>query len=159
GLLGTTRGAKVDFEWDLFLTPKHPRTGKRGGTVDDLPFVVVNTTKAPDAAWKANLFVAERWAQDLLGRFGQVGAGSGTGLNQPALRSSAADPQGWMATPPASMKATLDQVKVSTGLDYHKNWMQWYAEATNQMLPAFTGEISIKQACEKASQIGDTLLR
>jgi hypothetical protein len=159
GLIASTRAARVDFDWGRFLSPKHPKTGNRGSTVDDLPYVVVNTTRSPDAAWTANLFVAERWAQDLLGHFGKVGAGGGSGLHAPALKSAAADTDGWLATPPASIKVTLDQGKVATGLDYPKNWKQWYAEITAQLLPAFTGELSVKAACEKASQVGDSLLR
>jgi hypothetical protein len=159
GLIASTRAARVDFDWGLFLSPKHPKTGNRGSTVDDLPYVVVNTTRSPDAAWTANLFVAEKWAQDLLGHFGKVGAGGGSGLHAPALKSAAADTDGWLATPPASIKVTLDQGKVATGLDYPKNWKQWYAEITAQLLPAFTGELSVKAACEKASQVGDSLLR
>lgn len=159
GLITSTRSAKVEFEWDLFVTPKHPRTGKRAATVDDLPFVVVNTTKAPDAGWKATAFIADKWAQDLMGRFGKAGVGTGSGLHAPSLKTAAADPEGWLATPPPSIKVTLEQMKVATTLSYHKNWKQWYAEITDQLLPAFRGELSVKQACEKAAQVGDSLLR
>jgi ABC-type glycerol-3-phosphate transport system substrate-binding protein len=150
GFVGNARTAKPNFEWDFFVMPKHPRTGKRGGTVDDLPLVTTKDTKAPDAAWKLNLFVAEKFAQDLVGKYG---------LQMPALKVSAADPQGWLAPPPASMRISLEQVKFASTLSYHKNWMQWYGEITNQLVPAFKGEKSIKDACDQASQIGDSLLR
>jgi hypothetical protein len=94
-----------------------------------------------------------------MGHFGKIGVGSGSGLHAPSLKTSAADPDGWLATPPPSIKVTLEQMKVATGLSYHKNWKQWYAEITDQLLPAFLGELSIKQACEKAAQVGDSLLR
>jgi multiple sugar transport system substrate-binding protein len=150
GFVGNARTAKPSFEWDFFVMPKHPRTGKRGGTVDDLPFVVTRDTKAPEAAWKLNLFVAEKFSQDLVGKLG---------LQMPALKASAADPQGWLAPPPATMRVSLDQVKFAGTLSYHKNWMQWYGELTTQLLPAFKGEKSVKDACDQASQVGDTLLR
>ena len=150
GFVGNARTAKPSFEWDFFVMPKHPKTGKRGGTVDDLPFVVTKDTKAPEAAWKLNLFIAEKFSQDLVGKYG---------LQMPSLKVSAADPQGWLAPPPATMKVSLEQVKFASTLSYHKSWMQWYGEVTNQMLPAFKGEKSIKEACDQASQIGDTLLR
>ena len=38
-------------------------------------------------------------------------------------------------------------------------WDQWNSEITKALVPAFTGEQGVKEACDKASQIGDSLLR
>ena len=37
GTLGTTLTAKPDFEWDMFVTPKPPRPGKRAITANENP--------------------------------------------------------------------------------------------------------------------------
>lgn len=150
GALGGTLTAKPDFEWDMFVTPKYPKTGKRAISSNENPMVVTNSTKAPEAAWKFVLFEAEKFAQDLVGKFR---------INMPSLKLSAADPQGWLSTPPPSMRLSLEQMKHAGTLSFHKNWSQWYGETIKQMVPAFKGEIGVKEACEKASQIGDTLLR
>ncbi|MGI8424724.1 MAG: hypothetical protein ACR2NO_11560 [Chloroflexota bacterium] len=71
----------------------------------------------------------------------------------------AADTTGWLSTPPANMKLSLEQMKHAGTLSFHVNWSQWYTEITNQLLPTFRGEMSVKEACDKATQIGDTLLR
>jgi hypothetical protein len=57
------------------------------------------------------------------------------------------------------MKLSLEQMKHAGTLSFHLNWSQWYTETTNQLLPAFRGELGVKEACDKAAQIGDTLLR
>ena len=150
GTIGSTITAKPDFEWNLFPTPKHPKTGKRVVTTTDNPLVVMSSSKALDAAWKFNLFTAEKFSQDLVGKYR---------INMPVLKTSAADPQGWLATPPAAIPLMLEYMKQSSYLSFHKNWLQWYNETGAQVLPAFKGEITIKEALDKAAQVGDTLLR
>lgn len=150
GTIGSTITAKPDFEWNLFPTPKHPKTGKRVVTTTDNPMVTMGSSKAMDAAWKFNLFTAEKFSQDLVGKLR---------INMPVLKTSGADPQGWLSTPPAAMSQTLEYMKQGTYLSFHKNWLQWYNETAAQVLPAFKGQISIKEALDKAAQVGDTLLR
>ena len=150
GTVGSSITAKPDFEWNLFPTPKHPKTGKRVVTTTDNPMVVMGSSKAPDAAWKFDLFTAEKFSQDLVGKLR---------INMPVLKTSGADPQGWLAAPPAAMSLTLDYMKQATYLSFHKNWLQWYNESAAQVLPAFKAEVSIKEALDKAAQVGDTLLR
>jgi multiple sugar transport system substrate-binding protein len=150
GILGQTLTAKPDFEWDMFVTPKSPKTGKRAITANENPMVVTSSTKSPEGAYKLALFFAEKSSQDMVGKFR---------INMPSLKQSAADPAGWLSTPPAMMKLSLEQLKHAGTLSFHLNWLQWYTETTNQLLPAFRGEMSVKEACDKASQIGDTLLR
>ena len=150
GTLGTTLTAKPDFEWDMFVTPKAPKTGKRAITANENPMVVTNNTKNPEAAYRFVAYQADKYSQDLVGRFR---------INMPSLKQSAADPAGWLSTPPPMMKLSLEQMKHAGTLSFHLNWAQWYAEITNQLLPAFRGEMSVKEACDKATQVGDSLLR
>ena len=150
GALGSTLTAKPDFEWDLFVTPKHPKTNKRAITSNENPMVVTSSTKNPEAAYKLAVFFAEKYSQDRVGKYR---------INMPSLKASAADPAGWLSTPPPMMKLSLEQMKHAGTLSFHLNWSQWYGEITTQMLPAFRGEMSVKEAADKASQLGDTLLR
>jgi multiple sugar transport system substrate-binding protein len=150
GALGATLTAKPDFEWDMFVTPKHPASGRRAVTANENSQVVTTSTKNPEAAFKLAHFFSEKYAQDLIGKFR---------INTPSLKTSAADTTGWLSTPPANMKVSLEQMKHAGTLSFHVNWLQWYNEITTLMLPAFRGESSVKEAADKASQIGDTLLK
>jgi ABC-type glycerol-3-phosphate transport system substrate-binding protein len=150
GALGATLTAKPDFEWDMFVTPKHPASGRRAITSNENSQVVTTSTKNPEAAFKLTHFFSEKYAQDLIGKFR---------INTPSLKASAADTTGWLSTPPANMKVSLEQMKHAGTLSFHVNWLQWYNEITALMLPAFRGEASVKEAADKASQIGDTLLK
>jgi ABC-type glycerol-3-phosphate transport system substrate-binding protein len=148
--LGTTLTAKPDFEWDMFTTPKAPKTGRRVITSNENPMVVTSSTKNPEAGYRFVAFQADKFSEDLVGKFR---------INVPSLKQSAADPTGWLSTPPPMMKLSLEQMKLAGTLSFHLNWSQWYAETTNQLLPAFRGELGVREACDKAAQIGDTLLR
>lgn len=150
GILGSTLTAKPDFEWDMFVTPKHPASGRRAITSNENSQVVTTSTKNPEAAYKLVSFFSDKYSQDLIGKFR---------INTPSLKLSAADTAGWLSTPPANMKLSLEQMKHAGTLSFHLNWSQWYTEITNQLLPAFKGEMSVKEATDKASQIGDTFLR
>ena len=150
GIVGSTLNAKPSFDWDMFVTPKYPKTGVRGITANENSTVSISQTKNPEASYTLAKFYSEKFAQDLLGRLR---------INSPTLRSAAADPAGWLATPPASMKLVGEQMRHAGTLSFHLNWLQWYNEITKQMLPAFRGEISTREACDKASQVGDTFLR
>jgi ABC-type glycerol-3-phosphate transport system substrate-binding protein len=150
GLIGSTQFGKPDFEWDMFLTPAHPKTGKRAVTANENPTVVISQTKNPEASYLVAKFYGEKFSQDLLGKLR---------VNSPSLRSSATDPGVWLATPPASMKIAVEQMKHAGSLSFHLNWLQWYNEVTKVLVPAFKGEVSVKEACDKAAQVGDSLLR
>lgn len=150
GLIGSTQFGKPDFEWDMFVTPKHPKTGKRACVANENPTVVISQTKNPEASYMLAKFYADKFSQDLVGKLR---------INSPSLRSSATDPAVWLAPPPANMKIAAEQMKHAGSLSFHLNWLQWYNETTKQLLPAFKGEMSVREACDKASQIGDSLLR
>ena len=150
GLIGSTQFGKPDFEWDMFVTPKHPKTGKRACVANENPTVVISQTKNPEASYMLAKFYADKFSQDLVGKLR---------INSPSLRSSATDQAVWLAPPPANMKIAAEQMKHAGSLSFHLNWLQWYNETTKQLLPAFKGEMSVREACDKASQIGDSLLR
>jgi multiple sugar transport system substrate-binding protein len=150
GTIGSTIGAKVEFDWDIFVTPKHPKVGKRGISANENPWVVTKDTKNPEAAYKLASFYSDSFSDGLVGK---------NRINMPSLKSAAADPAGWLITPPASMKLSLETIKHATSLGFHLNWNQWNTELINAMLPAFKGDQGVKETCDKASQIGDSLLR
>jgi len=150
GGIGSTQAAKVDFDWDLFVTPKHPKLGKRGVSANDNTWVATKDTKNPEAAYKLCLFYSDSFSDGLCGK---------NRINMPALKTAQADPQGWLAKPPNNMQATLESMKHAQGLDFHLNWDMWNTEITKPLTSAFKGELGVKEACDKASQIGDSLLR
>ena len=150
GTIGATIGAKVEFDWDLFVTPKHPRTGKRGISANENPWVVTKDTKNPEAGYKLAAFYSDGFSDGLVGK---------NRINMPSLKSAAADSAGWLVSPPANIKATLEGIKHASGLDFHLNWNDWNTELIKVFVPAFRGEIGVKEACDKASQVGDSLLR
>jgi hypothetical protein len=47
----------------------------------------------------------------------------------------------------------------ASGLDVHLSWNDWNTELIKVFVPAFRGEIGVKEARDKASQPGDSLLR
>jgi ABC-type glycerol-3-phosphate transport system substrate-binding protein len=150
GTIGSTQGAKVEFDWDIFVTPKHPKTGKRGISANDNTWVATKDTKNPEAAYKLCLFYGDSFSDGLVGK---------NRINMPALKSAQSDPQGWLSKPPNNMQATIEGLKHAQGLDFHLNWNEWYAEITKPLTSAFKGDLGVKEACDKASQIGDGLLR
>ncbi|MBI3974038.1 MAG: sugar ABC transporter substrate-binding protein [Chloroflexi bacterium] len=56
--IGNFQRAKLDFEWDLALLPKHPTTGKRTTSVESDGWWMFKTTKAKDAAWRLVTYLA-----------------------------------------------------------------------------------------------------
>jgi multiple sugar transport system substrate-binding protein len=150
GAIGSTQSANVDFDWDLFVTPKHPKVGKRGVSANDNTWVVTKDTKNPEAAYKLALFYCDTFSEGLVGRLR---------FNMPSLKAAQTDPSGWLAKPPNNPQATLESMKHAQGLDFHLNWDQWNTEITKPLVLAFQGQSGVKEACDKASQIGDGLLR
>jgi multiple sugar transport system substrate-binding protein len=54
-----------DFEWDVALLPKHPRTGKRTTTVESDGWWVYKGAKDPDTAWNLISYMAKPSGQQL----------------------------------------------------------------------------------------------
>jgi hypothetical protein len=79
--------------------------------------------------------------------------------NMPSLKSAAADPAGWLSTPPANMRNSLEQMKHASPLLYHRNWPDWYDAITKRVTDAFTGKSGVKEALDDAARIGDSLLQ
>jgi ABC-type glycerol-3-phosphate transport system substrate-binding protein len=150
GAIGATLNARVPFEWDLFLTPKHPQSGRRAVSSNSDPMVMTKDARVPDVAWRLLLFTVSEFAQ---GYMGKVRA------NMPTLKSAAADPAGWLATPPANMRNSLEQMKHASPLLYHRNWPDWYDAITRRVTDAFTGQSGVKEALDDAARIGDGLLK
>jgi multiple sugar transport system substrate-binding protein len=150
GTIGSTIGAKVEFDWDIFVTPKHPTTGKRGISANENPWVATKDSKNPEAAYKLMSFYSDSYSDSLVGK---------NRINMPSLKTAAADPASWLASPPLNIKASLETIKHAQSLDFHLNWNDWNTQLIATLTPAFKGEMSVKEACDKATQIGDSLLR
>ena len=101
------------------------RTFKPDAVMAMDPTVVISQTKNPEASYLVAKFYGEKFSQDLLGKLR---------VNSPSLRSSATDPGVWLATPPASMKIAVEQMKHAGSLSFHLNWLQWYNEVTKVLV-------------------------
>jgi multiple sugar transport system substrate-binding protein len=150
GTIGSTQGAKVEFDWDIFVTPKHPKVGKRGISANDNTWVATKDTKNPEAAYKLCLFYSDSFSDGLCGK---------NRINMPALKQAQMDANGWLAKPPNNIQATIEGLKHSAGLDFHLNWNEWNTELIKAMTPMFTGAQGVKETCDKATQIGDSLIK
>jgi multiple sugar transport system substrate-binding protein len=56
-----------DFEWDVALFPKHPKTGKRTTSVESDGWWIYKTTKEPDTAWDLLSYLASEPSQKKFG--------------------------------------------------------------------------------------------
>lgn len=151
GAIGTTWLPTIGdkFQWDIFWRPKHPRTGKREGSFNGNPFLMTRT-KQPDAAWLLLRHMAGPYVQGLIGE---------TKIQMPTLISKATDPENFLKPPPASLRLNHELMATSRDLAFHRVWLEWYNAITAQIVPAFSGQISVKEAVQQAVQVGDAILQ
>ena len=150
GSLGNWLTSIQHFEWDLFYPPADPTTNKRIVSSNGNPYLMTKDTKHPDQAWLMLKHLAGVPTQQLIAQ---------TKIAMPTLISVATDANGFMKAPPASMKYTDMDMKVSHDDEFHKFWSDWYSEITKQMLPAFKGEKTVQDAAKAADQAGDVILQ
>lgn len=98
-----------DFDWDIALFPKHPRTGKRTTSLESDGWWIFQNTQNPDLSWSLLKYLADENGQK---RF--------TELNYviPSCYEEVAN-EWYNKTPPASRKKALDNIlQDSTKVDY-----------------------------------------
>ena len=150
GSLGNWIAGIKDFEWDLFYVPTDPKTNKRMVSSNGNPYLMTTNTKAPDQAWLLLKHLAGPFTQNLIAQ---------TKIAMPTLISAATDTNGYLKSPPASLKYTDMDMKVSHDDEFHKYWLDWYNEITKQMQLAFNGEKTVEEAAKLADQAGDRILQ
>ncbi|HEY3108517.1 MAG TPA: sugar ABC transporter substrate-binding protein [Chloroflexota bacterium] len=150
GGIGNWVAGIKDFEWDLFPVPGHPKTGRRVVSSNGNPYLLVKQSKYPDQAWLLVKHLAGPFTQGVIGE---------TKIAMPTLIARATDPGSYLRTPPASMKLTDTNMKMSRDLQFHKNWLNWYNEITKQMKLAFSGEKTVAEAAKLANTEGDRIIR
>jgi multiple sugar transport system substrate-binding protein len=61
-----------DFEWDVALFPKHPKTGKRTTSVESDGWWIFKTTQEPELAWSLLKFLSDENGQKKFGELNYV---------------------------------------------------------------------------------------
>jgi multiple sugar transport system substrate-binding protein len=143
-----------NFEWEIAWRPKHPKTGKRAGSFNANPFMLLNPQltngKNADAGWLLLRHMAGPYVQGLIGQ---------TRIQMPTLISAAQDKSAFGRPPPQNMHLNHELMASSEPLRFHKTWLDWYNAITEAIAPLFRGEMGAKEAALAANVKGDAILR
>ena len=156
GAVGSTYEPVIgsNFEWELAWRPKHPKTGKRAGSMNGNPFMLLNpqqtTGKNADAAWLLLRHMAGPYVQGLFGQ---------SRIQMPTLIAAAQDKATFGRTPPQNMQLNHELMATSEPLRFHKTWLDWYNAITEALAPVFRGELSVRDGAIAANTKGDAILR
>jgi multiple sugar transport system substrate-binding protein len=141
------------FEWDVMYLPLGPTTGKRYVFVSEQPNIVTTTAAKQSRLEQAVKFVV--WAAS--GKTAQemildIGTNS-----WPTSRAVLNSPK-YLAGPPASVKAMVDMIKDFKDPQIFQGWLEWRAELSAALNPAFAGQAALPAAAREAVRAGDTIL-
>jgi multiple sugar transport system substrate-binding protein len=156
GAVGSTYEPQIgsNFEWDLTWRPKHPKTGKRAGSFNANPFMLLNpqltTGKNADAGWLLLRHMAGPYVQGLIGQ---------SRIQMPTLITAAQDKATFGRPPPNNMHLNHELMATSEPLRFHKTWLDWYNAITEAVAPLFRGELGVREAAAAANTKGDAVLR
>ena len=77
----------------------------------------------------------------------------------PTLISAANDKATFLRQPPQNMHLAHEMMESSFNLRFHQTWTDWYNTIQTAMMPAFTGQKSVREAALDANAKGDAHLR
>ena len=141
------------FQWDVMYLPLGPRTGKRSVFVSEQPNIVTaNAAKKGQLEQAVRLIVwccSSKTAQDLIL---DIGTNS-----WPTSRTTLNSPK-FMAGPPSSVKTMVDMIKEFKDPQIFQGWLEWRAELSNALNPAFAGQQAVPTAAKEAVRAGDVIL-
>jgi ABC-type glycerol-3-phosphate transport system substrate-binding protein len=133
--------------------PVGPKTGKRSVFVSEQPNIVTTTAATQNRLEQAVTFVVwsarAKTAQELLL---DVGTNS-----WPTSRAVLNSPK-YLAGPPASVKVMVDMIRDFKDPQIFAGWLEWRAEVSNALNPAFAGQQSVATAAREAVRAGDVVL-
>ncbi|MCC6166252.1 MAG: extracellular solute-binding protein [Caldilineaceae bacterium] len=135
----------TDFEWDIALYPKHPRTGRRTTSLESDGWWVFKSTAEPDLAWDLMQSLANEAGQK---RFGE--------LNYIIPSCFPEIGQEWYSrTPPENRLKALDNiVEESHKVDFtYFDFFTCYEAYSPPIAAAFADGTDIEAACVEAAQI------
>jgi len=149
--LDTQVGGK--FEWDVMYLPLGPKTGKRSVFVSEQPNVVTSTAVKKGQLDQAVQFCTwacmSKTAQDLIL---DIGTNS-----WPTAKATLNSPK-YLAGPPASAKIMVDMIKDFKDPQIFQGWLEWRAELSTALNPAFAGKQAMPTAAKEAVRAGDVIL-
>jgi multiple sugar transport system substrate-binding protein len=136
-----------DFEWDVCLFPKHPKTGKRTTTVEADGWWIYKGGKQPDMAWEMISYLASEKGQATFGKLNYIIPSNFEEVGK----------EWYSRTPPANrMKAWDNIVMDSKKVDF--TYFE-FGTIINAVAPAidiaFTDGNDITKALEEANTIMD----
>ncbi len=150
GLDGQVAGK---FQWDVMYLPLGPRTGKRAVFVSEQPNIVTaNAAKKGQLEQAVRLIVwccSSKTAQDLI---------LDIGTNSWPTAKATLNGAKYLAGPPASVKVMVDMIKDFKDPQIFQGWLEWRAELSNALNPAFAGQQAVPTAAKEAVRAGDVIL-
>ena len=149
--LDTQVGGK--FEWDVMYLPLGPKTNKRSVFVSEQPNIVTTAAAKQNRLEQAVKFVVwtsmSKTAQELL-----LDIGTNSWPTSKAVLNS---PK-YLAGPPSSVKIMVDMIKDFKDPQIFAGWLEWRAELSNALNPAFAGQQAMATAAREAVRAGDVIL-
>jgi len=134
-----------DFDWDVALFPKHPKTGKRTTTVESDGWWMYKGTKVPDTAWELMSYLSSEPSQAKFGDMNYI---------IPSCYPDTA--KVWYSkTPPANRLKVLDNIQMdSTKVDFTYYEFGTITNAVGPVIDkAFADGEPIEPAMVEAAQV------
>ncbi|MFN8494366.1 MAG: sugar ABC transporter substrate-binding protein [Caldilineaceae bacterium] len=140
-----------DFEWDIALFPKHPKTGKRTTSLESDGWWIFKNTKNPDMSWNLLKFLADENGQKRFNDLNYV---------IPSCYEEVA--QTWYKqTPPTNRPKALENIlKDSAKVDYtYFDFFNTYDAYRPPIEKAYADGTKIEAAMAEAAQIHNEELK
>ena len=135
----------TDFEWDIALLPKHPKTGKRTVSVESDGWWIFKETKEPELSWSLLKYLSDENGQKKFGELNYVIPSCFPEVGK----------EWYSRTPPANRMKALDNiVQDSTKVDY--TYFEFFTVWDAYRPPleqAFADGDNIEDACKEAAKI------
>lgn len=135
----------AEFEWDVALFPKHPRTGRRSTSLESDGWWIFKVTQQPDLSWSLLQYLANEAGQ---ARFGE--------LNYVIPSCFPEIGEEWYSrTPPENRLKVLDNiVEESHKVDFtYFDFFTCYDAYSPPIAAAFADGTDIEAACREAAAI------
>ena len=149
---GNTKDLTAKFDWDLFLQPKAPRTGKAITNYDEQPHVVSarsgSSAARVDAAFKFAVYMAGKDVQLLIA----AARGSIPVYRELMTTSPYTD------SPPASMSLVAKWVDSAADKRFFPAFVEWHDAVSKEIANIWTGKVSPETGAKNATDVGNGIL-
>ncbi len=130
------------FEPHACVLPKAPN-GTTCCSFNGNPNCIPASSKVKDAAWKFVSFLGSRPGMEEMGRMK---------LGMPANKEVCYDANLYLKPPPWDLQVFADGMKIAccNDLRFVRLWLEWVSALESPISLALTGEMGVKEACDKA---------